>query len=82
MTRILLVEDARDLAHVIMQDLEAHGYCVFHASDGVDALQVQEAEQPSLVILDWMLPKLDGLEVLRGCERYYDAPNSCSKCGG
>ena len=65
MTTILLVEDARDLAHVIMQELKAHGYRVLHASDGVDALQVHEAEQPALVILDWMLPKLDGLEVLR-----------------
>jgi DNA-binding response OmpR family regulator len=65
MATILLVEDARDLAHMIMREMEAHGYHVLHASDGLDALRIHEAERPELVILDWMLPKLDGLEVLR-----------------
>ncbi len=64
MITILLVEDAYDLAQVIMRELEACGYRALHASDGVSALQVTEQEQPALVILDWMLPKLDGLEVL------------------
>ena len=65
MATILLVEDARDLAHMIMRELETHGYHVLHASDGVEALRMHEVEQPALVILDWMLPKLDGLEMLR-----------------
>ncbi len=65
MTTILLVEDARDLAHLIIREMETHGYHVLHASDGIDALRLHGAEQPDLVILDWMLPKLDGLEVLR-----------------
>lgn len=65
MTTILLVEDAHDLAQVIIRELEAIGYRVLHASDGVAALQIHAAEQPALVILDWMLPNLDGLEVLR-----------------
>jgi DNA-binding response OmpR family regulator len=65
MTTLLLVEDTYDLAQVIMRELEANGYRVLHASDGVSALQTYTQEQPALVILDWMLPKLDGLEVLR-----------------
>ncbi len=65
MTTILLVEDAYDLAQVIIRELEASGYSVLHASDGLTALQLHAREQPALVILDWMLPKLDGLEVLR-----------------
>jgi DNA-binding response OmpR family regulator len=65
MTTLLLVEDAYDLAQVIIRELEANGYHVLHASDGVSALQTYAQEQPELVILDWMLPKLDGLEVLR-----------------
>ena len=65
MTTILLVEDAYDLAKMIIGELEAQGYHVLHMSDGVSALQVHTTEQPALVILDWMLPKLDGLEVLR-----------------
>jgi DNA-binding response OmpR family regulator len=65
MTTILLVEDAYDLAKVVMSELETQGYHVLHMCDGESALQALLTEQPALVILDWMLPKLDGLEVLR-----------------
>jgi len=65
MTKILLVEDALELAQMITNELESQGYGVFHMCDGMSALQVYTLEQPALVILDWMLPKLDGLEVLR-----------------
>ncbi|MDQ2904973.1 MAG: response regulator transcription factor [Chloroflexota bacterium] len=65
MTTILLVEDVYDLAQVVIRELEANGYHVLHASDGIAALQLHEEQAPALVILDWMLPKLNGLEVLR-----------------
>ena len=65
MPTLLLVEDALDLAQVILRDLEAEGYRVLHAADGAAALDLFAAQPPDLVILDWMLPKLSGLEVLR-----------------
>ena len=65
MTTLLLVEDAYDLARVIIRELEANEYRVVHARDGLSALQLHAHERPALVILDWMLPQLDGLEVLR-----------------
>jgi DNA-binding response OmpR family regulator len=65
MTTILLVEDAKDLAQVIQRELEALEYEVRIAYDGVEALRLHAAHEPDLVILDWMLPRLDGLEVLR-----------------
>jgi DNA-binding response OmpR family regulator len=65
MTTLLLVEDTPDLARVIIAELENAGYQVLHASDGLAALDLHAAHQPELVILDWMLPQLDGLEVLR-----------------
>lgn len=65
MTTILLVEDAHDLAKVILRELETSGYQVAHASDGVTAVRLHAREHPALVVLDWMLPKMDGLEVLR-----------------
>lgn len=71
-TTILLVEDTIDLAQVIIRELTANGYQMLHASDGLEALRLHEREQPALVILDWMLPKLDGLEVLRRLR--HDAP--------
>jgi DNA-binding response OmpR family regulator len=65
MATILLVEDTADLARVIIRELEANGYRALHAIDGLSALQLHTRDQPDLVILDWMLPKMDGLEVLR-----------------
>jgi DNA-binding response OmpR family regulator len=64
MTTILLVEDTLNLAHVIIRELEAQHYRVIHASDGLAALRLHQEEHPDVVILDWMLPGLDGLEVL------------------
>jgi DNA-binding response OmpR family regulator len=65
MKTILLVEDALDLADVIIGELETAGYQVLHAADGVTALQLYTQRSPDLVVLDWMLPAMDGLEVLR-----------------
>lgn len=65
MSTILLVEDAQELAQVIIRELEGDNYRVLHAADGLTGLSLHEREQPDLIILDWMLPKLDGLDLLR-----------------
>ncbi len=65
MTTILLVEDAVELAEVISRELRAFGYDVVHAPDGLSALELYSRHAPDLIVLDWMLPRLDGLEVLR-----------------
>jgi len=65
MPTILLVEDAPELAGVIQRELEAAGYRVYHAAEGPAALKLHAERKPDLVILDWMLPGLDGLAVLR-----------------
>ena len=65
MTTLLLVEDANDLAQIIVREFAKNGYSVLHTTDGPGALQLHESARPDLVILDWMLPGLDGLEVLR-----------------
>ena len=65
MPTILLVEDAQDLARVIRRELEDAGYRVLLAADGATGLQMFRSHAPDLVILDWMLPKVDGLTVLR-----------------
>jgi|SRR5258708_2104774 len=74
MTTILLVEDAHDLAQVIIRELEANGYRALHAGDGLTALELHAKVQPELVILDWMLPKLSGLEVLRRLRQASSTP--------
>lgn len=65
MATILLVEDARELADVIQRELQTGGYQVVLAADGIAALDAHARHTPDLIILDWMLPKMDGLEVLR-----------------
>ena len=65
MARILIVEDEVALSDVLRADLEAEGHTVSQAFDGPSALALVESQQPQLVILDWMLPGLDGLAVCR-----------------
>lgn len=65
MHTILLVEDQQELAAVVCRELRGAGYSVLAAGDGLQALDLFAAHQPDLLILDWMLPGLDGLEVLR-----------------
>lgn len=62
---ILLVEDATDLAAVVRRELETIGYHVTHTANGETALQLAAQTAFDLVILDWMLPGMDGLDVLR-----------------
>jgi DNA-binding response OmpR family regulator len=64
-TTILVAEDSDELAEVIGRELGAAGYDVVRAASGRVALSLHRREQPSLVVLDWMLPELDGLAVLR-----------------
>ncbi|TCL43402.1 response regulator transcription factor [Harryflintia acetispora] len=63
--RILAVEDERDLLDVTAKRLEAQGYSVDRCTDGQEALDYAESAQYDLILLDIMLPKMDGLSVLR-----------------
>jgi DNA-binding response OmpR family regulator len=65
MASILIVEDETGLSDLIRAELEAEGHQVRQAHDGPSALQLVKVEAPQLVILDWMLPGLDGLSVCR-----------------
>jgi DNA-binding response OmpR family regulator len=65
MTNILIVEDNEDLAFGLRNNLEIEGYTVRIAGDGVKGLARIRQSRPDLVILDLMLPNLDGVRVLR-----------------
>jgi DNA-binding response OmpR family regulator len=65
MASILVVEDESALNDLLRAELETEGHVVRQARDGPTALQMVEEEAPQLVILDWMLPGLDGLSVCR-----------------
>jgi DNA-binding response OmpR family regulator len=69
MATILVVEDEAPLCAAIRANLEADGHTVAQAYDGGRALALVERENPALIILDWMLPGLDGLAVCRQVRR-------------
>src|SRR5713101_3055166 len=65
MRKVLVVDDEPVLVETIAYNLEQAGYEVTTAADGASALEVARRERPDLVILDIMLPEMDGLEVCR-----------------
>jgi DNA-binding response OmpR family regulator len=74
MATILLVEDEVDLCNLIKGHLEGDGHTVVQAFDGPTALTLVDQHQPQLLILDWMLPGMDGLAVCRRVRQSYLMP--------
>lgn len=65
MKKVLIVDDEPDFADMIGMRLEANDYTVVTASDGVEGLTKARDENPDLILLDVMMPGLDGFEVLK-----------------
>lgn len=75
--KILLVEDEKVLIETVTLRLEANGYEVISAYDGFEGLEKAKKEKPDLIILDLMLPKMDGYKVcglLKADTRYNKIP--------
>ncbi|GIM97678.1 GGDEF domain-containing response regulator [Paractinoplanes toevensis] len=62
---ILVVDDDQDIAGFVEFNLKVHGYDVIRARDGEDALEVMETKRPDLAVVDWMMPRMDGVELTR-----------------
>ncbi len=74
MSTILLVEDDPILSETLRYNLEREGYAVINASDGVVGLERARRDQPDMVILDVMLPRLDGFSVCRILRQESEVP--------
>ena len=74
MATILIVEDEVDICNLIRAQLEAEGHTVLQAFDGLTALKLVDEHRPQLVVLDWMLPGMDGLSVCRKLRQNYLMP--------
>lgn len=72
--KILIIEDENNIAQVLRLYLEQAGYQVLTASDGVTGLELHAREHPDLLILDLMLPTLDGMEVCRRIRSWANTP--------
>ena len=72
--KILVVDDEATILQTLRFNLERNGYAVCTAGDGRQALSVVETEKPDLVLLDIMLPVLDGIEVCREIRRRSSVP--------
>jgi two-component system OmpR family response regulator len=73
-SKILVVEDDKTLLDVLKYNLLKESYGVVTAADGVHALDVARSEKPDLIVLDIMLPKLDGFEVCRILRKEMTSP--------
>ncbi|MDT7896536.1 MAG: hypothetical protein OXFUSZZB_000141 [Candidatus Fervidibacter sp.] len=63
--RVLVVDDERHIVRLVQVNLERQGYEVLTAYDGVECLEKTKAEKPDLIILDVMMPRMDGFEALQ-----------------
>src|SRR5690349_13335631 len=73
--KILAVDDERSIVRLIQVNLERRGYQVSMAFDGKQALEKIQAERPDLILLDVMMPYMDGFEVLRWLKQDPDTRN-------
>lgn len=72
--KVLVVDDEKPISDIIKFNLEKEGYEVVTAFDGEEGLEKVESEQPDLIILDLMLPKIDGLEVAKRVRAKHSTP--------
>jgi two-component system alkaline phosphatase synthesis response regulator PhoP/two-component system response regulator VicR len=73
--KILVCDDERHIVRLIQVNLERQGYQVVTAYDGKEGLEKIRAEKPNLVVLDVMMPYMDGFEVLKTLRREPDTEN-------
>lgn len=74
MARILIVEDEEKIARFVTLELEHEGYQVEHAADGRTAMNLALERDYDLILLDVLLPQLNGMEVLRRVRKHKDVP--------
>jgi DNA-binding response OmpR family regulator len=74
MTRILVADDENLYQHLLRVNLEKEGFEVFTASNGLDALEMVSSRHPDLVVLDIMMPKLDGITTCERIRQFSNVP--------
>lgn len=75
--KILVVEDEKAISDILVFNLQREGYDTLAAYDGAEGLRCALEEAPDLILLDVMLPEMDGFEVAGGCARKRTRRSSC-----
>jgi len=73
MDRILIIDDEEDIREILVYNLQKEGYQVFQASTGREGIEVAITQKPDLVLLDVMMPEMDGIEV---CQTLRENPKT------
>lgn len=73
--QVLLIEDDLNLVELVRYNLESEGFGVLHALDGEEGLTVARDESPDVILLDWMLPLVSGIEVCRRLRKMPETEN-------
>ena len=63
--KVLVVEDDEAIAAMLKYNLKADGFNAVHVDDGAEAVRAVEDERPDIILLDWMLPNVSGIEICR-----------------
>lgn len=71
---ILIVDDEKPIVDILVYNLQKEGYNTIDANDGVQAVDIALSEKPDLILLDIMLPKMDGLTVCKKIKASYNVP--------
>jgi len=72
--RILVVDDEERILNFLRSKLRASGYEVIIASNGIEALEQAQAQEPDLIVLDVVMPKMDGLDMLKELRKFSTVP--------
>ena len=72
MIKILIVEDEAALVTLLKYNLEKQGYTAIAVTDGKEALTVAQVEKPDVILLDWMLPNVAGIDICRNIRKTFE----------
>lgn len=74
--KILIVDDEPDIVEILRYNLEKEGYTTFSASNGVDAVELAKQKKPDLILLDVMLPDMDGIQACETIRKHEELNNT------
>ncbi len=73
---ILVVDDEKDITDLLSYNLNLEGFKILVAGNGLEAIEIARRNRPDMIILDWMMPEMDGLETCRNLRKYSETEHT------